>query len=99
VSTKIVLGERTDLGSAGVADEQGAPAAHDTDPARVSALVAAHGLVVHEIALRSASLEAFVRMTADSVEFGATPERAVCGVPSTRIRWGRSTTVLCTVPG
>jgi ABC-2 type transport system ATP-binding protein len=49
----------------------GALAAHGVDPARVGELVAAHGVVVHEIAQRSASLEeAFVRMTGDAVEFG-----------------------------
>ncbi len=48
----------------------GALAAHGTDPARVGELAAAHGVVVHEIALRTVSLEeAFVRMTADAVEF------------------------------
>jgi ABC-2 type transport system ATP-binding protein len=51
--------------------EDGALAAHGADPARVGELVAAHGVVVHEIARRSASLEeAFVRLTGDSVEFG-----------------------------
>jgi ABC-2 type transport system ATP-binding protein len=50
--------------------EDGALAAHGTDAARVGELVAAHGVVVHEIATRSASLEeAFVRLTADAVEF------------------------------
>jgi ABC-2 type transport system ATP-binding protein len=50
--------------------EDGALAAHDVDARRASELVAAHGLVVHEIALRQASLEeAFVRMTASAVEF------------------------------
>jgi len=50
--------------------EDGALAAHDVEPARASGLVAAHGLVVHEIALRQASLEeTFVRMTAGAVEF------------------------------
>jgi ABC-2 type transport system ATP-binding protein len=45
----------------------GALAAPGADPARVGELVAAHGVVVHEIALRSASLEeAFVRMTGDA---------------------------------
>jgi ABC-2 type transport system ATP-binding protein len=44
----------------------GALAAPGADPARVGELVAAHGVVVHEIALRSASLEeAFVRMTGE----------------------------------
>ena len=50
--------------------EDGALAAHGVDARRASELVAAHGLVVHEIALRQASLEeAFVRMTAGAVEF------------------------------
>jgi ABC-2 type transport system ATP-binding protein len=50
--------------------EDGALAAHGVDAKRASELVAAHGLVVHEIALRQASLEeAFVRMTASAVEF------------------------------
>jgi ABC-2 type transport system ATP-binding protein len=50
--------------------EDGALAAHGVDARRVGELVAAHGLVVHEIALRQASLEeAFVRMTAAAVEF------------------------------
>jgi ABC-2 type transport system ATP-binding protein len=50
--------------------EDGALAAHGTDTARLGELVAAHGVVVHEIAPRSASLEeAFVRLTAGSVEF------------------------------
>jgi ABC-2 type transport system ATP-binding protein len=50
--------------------EGGALAAHGVDPARAGELVAAHGLVVHEMALRQASLEeAFVRMTASAVEF------------------------------
>ncbi|HEX6358843.1 ABC transporter ATP-binding protein [Actinophytocola sp.] len=45
----------------------GALAAAGADPARVGELVAAHGVVVHEIAVRSASLEeAFVRMTGDA---------------------------------
>jgi ABC-2 type transport system ATP-binding protein len=49
--------------------EDGALAAHGTDPARVGELVAAHGVVVHEIAQRSASLEeAFVRLTGEAVE-------------------------------
>jgi ABC-2 type transport system ATP-binding protein len=52
-------------------DGDGALAAHGADPARVGELVAAHGVVVHEIAHRSASLEeAFVRMTGNAVEFG-----------------------------
>jgi ABC-2 type transport system ATP-binding protein len=47
----------------------GALAAPGADPARVGELVAAHGVVVHEIAQRSASLEeAFVRMTGEAVE-------------------------------
>jgi ABC-2 type transport system ATP-binding protein len=51
--------------------DDGALAAHGADPARVGELAAAHGVVVHEIARRSASLEeAFVRMTGESVEFG-----------------------------
>ena len=51
--------------------DDGALAAHDADPARVGELVAEHGLVVHEVVRRSASLEeAFVRMTAEHVEFG-----------------------------
>jgi len=51
--------------------DDGALAVHGTDPARVGELVAAHGVVVHEIAQRSASLEeAFVQLTGDSVEFG-----------------------------
>ena len=61
------------LTSAGVrvtdADD-GALAAHGTDPVRVGELVAANNVVVHEIGVRSASLEeAFVRMTADVVEY------------------------------
>jgi ABC-2 type transport system ATP-binding protein len=51
----------------------GALAAHGVTSARVGELAAAHGVVVHEIAQQSASLEeAFVRMTGatDSVEFG-----------------------------
>jgi ABC-2 type transport system ATP-binding protein len=48
----------------------GALAAHGADPARIGELVAAHGVVVHEIAQRSASLEeAFVRMTGEAVEY------------------------------
>jgi ABC-2 type transport system ATP-binding protein len=48
----------------------GTLAAHGADPARVGDLAAANGLAVHEIGTRSASLEeAFVRMTADAVEF------------------------------
>jgi ABC-2 type transport system ATP-binding protein len=51
--------------------DDGALAAHGVDPARVGELAAAHGVVVHEIAQRSASLEeAFVQMTGESVEFG-----------------------------
>jgi len=51
--------------------DDGALAAHDTDPAHVGELVAKHGLVVHEIGRRSASLEeAFVQMTGEHVEFG-----------------------------
>jgi ABC-2 type transport system ATP-binding protein len=51
--------------------DDGALAAHDADPARLGELVARHGLVVHEVVRRSASLEeAFVQLTADSVEFG-----------------------------
>jgi ABC-2 type transport system ATP-binding protein len=50
--------------------EDGALAAHGVDPVRVGELVAAHGLVVHEMAVRQASLEeVFVRMTASAVEF------------------------------
>jgi len=51
-------------------NDDGALAAHGVDAARVGELVAAHGVVVHEIGQRSASLEeAFVRMTAGEVEF------------------------------
>ncbi len=50
--------------------DDGALAAHGTDAARVGELAAAHGVVVHEIAVRSASLEeAFVRLTASAVEY------------------------------
>jgi ABC-2 type transport system ATP-binding protein len=53
----------TDSGDGGLA-------AHGTDPARIGELVAAHGVVVHEIAQRSASLEeAFVRLTGEAVEY------------------------------
>jgi ABC-2 type transport system ATP-binding protein len=52
-------------------DGAGALAAHGVDAARVGELAAARGVVVHEIAHRSASLEeAFVQMTGESVEFG-----------------------------
>jgi ABC-2 type transport system ATP-binding protein len=52
-------------------DNAGALAAHGVDAARVGELAAARGVVVHEIAHRSASLEeAFVQMTGESVEFG-----------------------------
>jgi ABC-2 type transport system ATP-binding protein len=51
--------------------EDGALAAHGADPARVGELAAVTGVVVHEIAQRSASLEdAFVQLTGDAVEFG-----------------------------
>jgi ABC-2 type transport system ATP-binding protein len=53
----------TDSGDGGLA-------AHGAEPARIGELVAAHGVVVHEIAQRSASLEeAFVRMTGEAVEY------------------------------
>ena len=49
----------------------GALAAHDADPARIGEVVARHGLVVHEVVRRAASLEeAFVRMTAEHGESG-----------------------------
>jgi ABC-2 type transport system ATP-binding protein len=54
-------------------NNDGALAAHDVDPARVGELAAANGVVIHEIAQQSASLEeAFVAMTGttDTVEFG-----------------------------
>ncbi|CAM4015059.1 ATP-binding cassette domain-containing protein [Kibdelosporangium persicum] len=50
--------------------DDGALAAHGADPARIGELVAAHGVVVHEVARQSASLEeAFVRMTGEAVEY------------------------------
>jgi ABC-2 type transport system ATP-binding protein len=49
----------------------GTLAAHDVDPARLGELIAKHGVVVHEVTRRSASLEeAFVQLTGDHVEFG-----------------------------
>ncbi|TDV43611.1 ABC transporter ATP-binding protein [Actinophytocola oryzae] len=51
--------------------DDGALAAHGTDTTKVGELVARHGVVVHEMAARSASLEeAFVQLTGEHVEFG-----------------------------
>ncbi|MDH6143332.1 ABC-2 type transport system ATP-binding protein [Kitasatospora sp. GP30] len=47
------------------------------DPARLGELAAAHGITLHELSLQRASLEeAFMRMTADAVEYHAGPEAA-----------------------
>ncbi|MFB7663034.1 ABC transporter ATP-binding protein [Kitasatospora sp. NPDC056138] len=44
----------------------------DGDPARIGELAAAHGVVLHELSPQQASLEeAFMQMTADSVEYHA----------------------------
>ncbi|MCX4746719.1 ABC transporter ATP-binding protein [Kitasatospora sp. NBC_01287] len=47
------------------------------DPARLGDLAAAHGVTLHELSLQRASLEeAFMQMTADSVEYHAGPQGA-----------------------
>jgi ABC-2 type transport system ATP-binding protein len=53
--------------------EDGALEADVTEPARVGELVAANNLTVHEVSVRSDSLEeAFMRLTADAVEYRTT---------------------------
>jgi ABC-2 type transport system ATP-binding protein len=53
------------------AEAGGALLAERADPARVGELAAAGGLVVHEISVRSASLEeAFMRLTGATTEYG-----------------------------
>jgi ABC-2 type transport system ATP-binding protein len=50
------------------------------DPARLGELAAAHGVTLHELSRQHASLEeAFMRMTADAVEYHAGTERAGSG--------------------
>ncbi|OLF18052.1 ABC transporter ATP-binding protein [Actinophytocola xanthii] len=60
---------RSVLGEAGIRvadDADGSLKAHDVGVQRVGELVAAHGLVVHEMGLRTASLEeAFMRLTGE----------------------------------
>jgi ABC-2 type transport system ATP-binding protein len=52
--------------------EDGALEAYEAEPARIGELVAANGLTVHEVSVRSASLEeAFMRLTSDAVEYRA----------------------------
>ncbi|GLW08431.1 ABC transporter ATP-binding protein [Microtetraspora sp. NBRC 13810] len=64
---------RETLAAAGIPTEQtpdGALAAHGTEPARIGELAAAHGLTVHEITTRPASLEeAFLRLVGDAAEY------------------------------
>jgi ABC-2 type transport system ATP-binding protein len=51
-------------------DSDGAFQVVDAAPARIGDLVAAHGITLHELSPQRASLEeAFMRMTADSVEY------------------------------
>ncbi|HEX2316585.1 MAG TPA: ATP-binding cassette domain-containing protein [Thermomonospora sp.] len=68
------------LTGAGVRVEDGADGtleAHGTETAQVGELAAAHGLAVHEVSLRTASLEeAFMRLTGQAVEYRAGGERA-----------------------
>ncbi|WP_155347900.1 ABC transporter ATP-binding protein [Acrocarpospora pleiomorpha] len=50
--------------------EDGALEVYETEPERIGRLALAHGLVVSETTMRSASLEeAFMRLTGDSVEY------------------------------
>ncbi|MEY9848399.1 ABC-2 type transport system ATP-binding protein [Streptacidiphilus sp. BW17] len=63
-------------------DSDGAFEVVDADPARIGDLVAAHGVTLHELSPQRASLEeAFMRMTADSVEYhtGAMPTHGLSG--------------------
>jgi ABC-2 type transport system ATP-binding protein len=63
-------------------DSDGAFEVVDADPARIGDLVAAHGVTLHELSPQRASLEeAFMRMTADSVEYhtGAVPTHGLTG--------------------
>jgi ABC-2 type transport system ATP-binding protein len=55
----------------------GAIEAYHVDAARIGELTAAHGLVVHEVGVQSATLEeAFMRLTGGSVEFRAGSDRS-----------------------
>jgi ABC-2 type transport system ATP-binding protein len=70
---------RDALAGAGIAVSRapdGALEAEGAEPARIGELAAARGLVVHEVALREASLEeAFMRLTGDAVDHRAGGER------------------------
>jgi ABC-2 type transport system ATP-binding protein len=64
---------RDALDSAGVRVKQaadGALEAYETEAVRIGDLAAANGLTVHEVSVQSASLEeAFMRLTADAVDY------------------------------
>jgi ABC-2 type transport system ATP-binding protein len=68
------------LASAGISVKSaadGAIEAYHVDAARIGELTAAHGLVVHEVGVQSATLEeAFMRLTGGSVEFRAGGDRS-----------------------
>ncbi|MFD7448559.1 ABC transporter ATP-binding protein [Kitasatospora sp. NPDC059827] len=79
------------LAGAGLRHEAGPDGSYevvDGDIARLGELVSAHGVVLHELSPQQASLEeAFMQMTADSVEYhaGDGPGRDAAGAPGT---WG-----------
>ncbi|MEV7925752.1 MULTISPECIES: ABC transporter ATP-binding protein [unclassified Kitasatospora] len=79
------------LSGAGLRSEPGPGGSYevvDGDLARLGDLAAAHGVVLHELSPQQASLEeAFMQMTADSVEYhaGDGPGRDAAGAPGV---WG-----------
>jgi ABC-2 type transport system ATP-binding protein len=61
-----------EAGAAVVADDDGALDVQGLDPPAVGDLAALHGIALHELSLQQASLEeAFMRLTADAVEYHA----------------------------
>jgi ABC-2 type transport system ATP-binding protein len=66
---------RDTLAAAGIKVKQaadGALEAYETEAAKIGELAAAHRLIVHEVSVQTASLEeAFMRLTADAVEYQA----------------------------
>ncbi|MGW4384335.1 ABC transporter ATP-binding protein [Kitasatospora sp. NPDC004531] len=61
----------------------------DGDPVRLGELAAAHGITLHELSPQQASLEdAFMQMTAESVEYRTDVSGAAATAPPARPAWG-----------
>ncbi|WP_037607724.1 ABC transporter ATP-binding protein [Streptacidiphilus rugosus] len=77
-------------GMTATADAEGAWEVIDADPARIGDLAAAHGVTLHELSPQRASLEeAFMRMTADSVEYHTGPTPVAAAAPQWGADWNK----------